>query len=206
MSILPPTIPSSGIGDPPWEIATLFPPQGQWYESDYLALDTNRLVEFCDGRIEVLPMPSEQHQLIVKFLSRKMDDHIVAHQLGTLLFAPLRLRLRADKIREPDILFVLTENSHLRGPKYWSGADLVVEVVSEDDPDRDLKTKRTEYAVANIPEYWIVDPRDETVTVLTLPEGENQYTEAGKYTAGQQAASVLLAGLVVDVREAFSQA
>ena len=53
---------------PAWEIATLFPDQGQWDEWDYLALDTNRLVEFADGYVEVLPMPTELHQDLVLFL------------------------------------------------------------------------------------------------------------------------------------------
>ena len=45
---------------------------------------------------------------------------------------------------------------------------LVVEVIGEDDPERDLVTKRLEYAQAGIPEYWIVDPRTDTIDVLRL--------------------------------------
>ena len=45
-----------------------------------------------------------------------------------------------------------------------------MEVVSDDEEDRqrDLETKRQEYAQAGVAEYWIVDPKTETVTVLTL--------------------------------------
>jgi Uma2 family endonuclease len=46
-----------------------------------------------------------------------------------------------------------------------------MEVVSEDRV-RDFATKRKDYAEARIPEYWIVDPRDRRVTVLTLQGGE----------------------------------
>jgi Uma2 family endonuclease len=35
-----------------------------------------------------------------------------------------------------------------------------MEVVGEDDPDRDLVTKRVECAQAGICEYWLLDPRD----------------------------------------------
>ncbi len=56
-------------GEPPWEIALLYPVQGSWTESDYLELGTNRLVEFADGCIEVLPTPTTLHQPIVRFLS-----------------------------------------------------------------------------------------------------------------------------------------
>ncbi len=100
---------------------------------------------------------------------------------------------------------MLAENDHRRHEEFWDGADLVVEVISSSDPRRDLETKRAEYAVAGIPEYWIVDPRDETVTVLTLPTGQSEYADAGKYARGEAAASVLLDGLTVDVAEVFSQ-
>ncbi|MFN3333532.1 MAG: Uma2 family endonuclease, partial [Caldilinea sp.] len=50
--------------EPAWEVALLFPAQGAWSEEDYLYLDTNHLVEFSDGKIEVLPMPSDKHQAI----------------------------------------------------------------------------------------------------------------------------------------------
>ena len=33
-------------GEPTWDVTRLFPTQGNWSESDYLALDTNQPVEF----------------------------------------------------------------------------------------------------------------------------------------------------------------
>jgi hypothetical protein len=51
-----------GTAEPAWDVALLFPSQGDWSEFEYLALDTNRLVELVDGNLEVLPMPSFLHQ------------------------------------------------------------------------------------------------------------------------------------------------
>jgi len=48
---------------------------------------------------------------------------------------------------------------------------LVVEVVSESTQTTDYRSKRSEYAVLEIPEYWIVDPIQEVVTVCILVEG-----------------------------------
>jgi Uma2 family endonuclease len=48
---------------------------------------------------------------------------------------------------------------------------LVVEVVSPDSEKRDYRYKRTEYAARGIPEYWIVDPVAEKVTILEWIEG-----------------------------------
>jgi hypothetical protein len=49
------------VGKPTWEIAHLFPMQGDWSEVDYIGLSTNHLVELNDGKLEVLVMPTEWH-------------------------------------------------------------------------------------------------------------------------------------------------
>jgi hypothetical protein len=54
--------------EPTWEVAYLFPTQGSWSEEDYLSLHTNQLVEFSHGFLEVLPMPTTSHQLLVLYL------------------------------------------------------------------------------------------------------------------------------------------
>ena len=77
----------------------------------------------------------------------------------------------------------------------------MVEVVSPDRPERDLVDKRMDYAEAGIPEYWIVDPRDETITVLELHA--DGYVEHGVYHRGGEAASPLLPGFGAVVAEVF---
>jgi Uma2 family endonuclease len=67
--------------------------------------------------------------------------------------------------------------------------------------ERELTVKRHDYAEARIPEYWIVNPLDETVTVLTL-DGE-QYVEHGIFPRGTQATSPLLEGFTVPVSTVF---
>jgi hypothetical protein len=54
--------------EPAWEIALLFPAQGAWSEAEYLAISdsANRLIEFRNGRIKVLAIPTEEHQVIVR--------------------------------------------------------------------------------------------------------------------------------------------
>ena len=48
----------------------LAPLQGLWTVEQYLKLtnQTNQLIEFTDGVIETLPMPTKYHQAISKFL------------------------------------------------------------------------------------------------------------------------------------------
>jgi Uma2 family endonuclease len=189
--------------EPAWEVALLFPAQGSWSLEEYLALGTNHLVEFSHGRIEVLAMPGDHHQAIVGCLFTIFHAH-AKRTGGKVLFAPLRIQLWPGKIREPDLLFIASANDPRRQQQYWTGADLVVEVVSPDDPVRDLVTKRFEYAQSGIPEYWIVDPRTETITVLTLEA--DAYVEHGRFDRGEMAVSAHYDGLQVDVAAALDAA
>lgn len=147
-----------------WDIATLFPLQGTWSEEDYLILPNRMLYEFISTRY-----------------------------LGTLLIAPIRVRLWRGKFREPDLVFMRSDHDQRRHESFWESADIVVEVVSPDDPRRDLVTKREEYARARIPEYWIVDPDAHRITVLRLED--ETYMEYDQFGGGMRADSALLAGL-----------
>lgn len=189
--------------EPAWEIARLFPAQGFWTEPEYFALSrANRLVEYSHGIVEVLPMPTTSHQLITFFLCRILEAFATARGLGTVVPAPLRVRLWPGKFREPDVVFMLAEHGERVGEEYWDGADLVMEVVSDDDRRRDLEIKRFEYARAEIPEYWIVDPREQTVTVLVLRE--QGYQVAGVFARGDEAESTLLEGFGAAVDQVFA--
>jgi Uma2 family endonuclease len=190
-------------GEPTWEIAYLYPSQGTWSEEEYLALDTNHLIEYVGGCLEFPPMPDLFHQKIVKFLFLLLDKFVAARALGEVYFAPLRIRVAARKIREPDIVFLRRDRlADLHAPV--KGADLAMEVVSggAEDRERDLKTKAVEYARAGIQEYWIVDPQQRLITVLTL-KGKS-YRQHGAFASGSQATSVLLAGFFVSVDEVFA--
>jgi Uma2 family endonuclease len=164
------------------------------------------LVELKSGRIEVLPMPSLAHQLIVDFLLEVLKAFIKPRNLGIVIFAPLRVRIMPGEFREPDIVFMLAQHKNRAGDEFWEGADLVLEVVSKDSESRkrDLKEKRAEYAAAGIPEYWIVDPMEKRITVLGLDGGS--YATLGEYKPGEQAESRLLEGFAVDVAATFKAA
>lgn len=194
---------SCKVGEPTWEVALLFPRQGEWTEAAYLALDTNRLVELSDGCLEFLPMPLPFHQLIVEFLFTLLKAFVAAHASGQVFFAPLPVRLGSGKFREPDIIYL--RPGRLSSPHAPpQGADLVMEIVSEgsENRKRDLETKRQEYAQAGIAEYWIIDPQEQRITVLTL-DGPT-YRVHGEFIPGQQATSVLLPGFTVAVAEVFA--
>lgn len=179
-------------------ILSLVPLQGLWTEEQYLAMTdhSRRMLEFDEGFIEVLPMPIPEHQ---KILARLYELFVafVRPRGGITLFSPLRVQIRPRKFREPDLVVLLDANDPRQQQRYWLGVDVAVEVVSADDPERDTTIKRADYAEAGIPEYWIVNPLNATLTVLTL-EGAT-YAAHGVFQRGDTATSRLLVGFSVRV-------
>jgi Uma2 family endonuclease len=198
-------LPEARLGEPVYRVAEFLPSQGKWTEEQFLWLnDDEGLIELVNGCLEFPPVPTPEHQDVLDFLYGVINGYARGRGAGKANTAGIRVRLPEGNFREPDVVFMRTENAHRRLRKYWDGADLVVEVVSEDDPDRDLVEKRAEYAAAGIPEYWIADPRDKSLAILTLDPGAAEYREVGRYGEGETARSVLLDGLAVDVTKAFS--
>lgn len=197
--------PEAADWTPEWEAAQVFPVRVACSEEEYLALGESRFLEYSDGFLEILPTPTIFHQLILKDIFLMLDDWVVARNLGLVLFAPLKVRLRAGKHREPDILFMKRENSRRIGNDYWERPDLVMEVVSAKNRRHDLVTKRDEYARAGIPEYWIVDPEEATITVFVLRPRRKTYVEHGTFAKGDRATSQVLPGFEVDVKAALEQ-
>jgi Uma2 family endonuclease len=204
------SIPSTPSQEPEyaWELATLYPEQGEWSEEEYLELTdrSNRRIEFTDGRLEFLPMPTEIHEAIVQFLLFALHQFVQQKKLGKVYSNGIRLRIRPRKHRLPDIIFLHKDHFQARHNRVWDGADLVMEVVSVDpkDRERDYEKKLIDYAEAKVDEYWIVDQERGLVIVYRL-DG-HQYTIHSEFKRGQQATSSLLDGFSVDVRALFAVA
>jgi Uma2 family endonuclease len=180
----------------------LDPLQGLWTEAQYLRLtdQVNHLIEFTDGAIEILPMPTRKHQVILALLYELLVG-LLRPRGGKVLFAPLRVQIAPHRFREPDLVALLDAGDPRNQDAFWLGADLVVEIVSPANPARDTVEKPADYAAAGILEYWIVNPVNETITVLTLQD--DTYVTHGTFRRGEAAASPLLDGFRVDVNLVF---
>ena len=167
--------------------------------------------EWVGGRVAYKPMTSDLHGAIVTFLLlavAKWADRSGATPSIRSESQGVRV---IPGIREPDVAVLRDHRDpRRRGPYEWGGADLVIEVISPDDPDRDLVSKRAEYEAADVGEYWIVDPRPatarnpagRTVRVLTRdPAGD--WSEA-TFAEGDAAAGAALPGFAVAVTDCLN--
>ncbi|QYX30239.1 Uma2 family endonuclease [Sphaerospermopsis torques-reginae] len=138
---------------------------------------TDALYELENG--ELIPMPSESD------INQRIAMFLVAYFL-TYGIPSSRLRMKAEiavnsrsvGVRVPDLVVYSEELAAAmagttRSLVYMDMPPplLVVEVVSPNQANRDYRYKRSEYAARGIPEYWIVDPITQKVTVLEWVEG-----------------------------------
>jgi len=145
----------------------------------YLGFDngTDNRYELVDGVLIPMPPESDTHDRIASFL------YAIFLQLGIPYY---RLSMKVQvavsgklaNARQPDLTLLSEESAAaLQGAKQrlithdMPPPDLVVEIVSPQQETRDYRHKRTEYAGRHIPEYWIVDPMAEKVTLLMWVDG-----------------------------------
>ncbi len=184
------------------EIAKLFPRQGEWTEEDYFSLpETNRIVELSKGRLIISPAPTEEHQRISGKLYLLIANFVLSNNLGEVRYSPLGVRLGPGIVRQPDIVFMSNKHKRRITNKRWGLPDLVLEIISKGTKRHDKVNKFKEYQKAGVPEYWIVDPFQQTIGVFTLENGF--YVSFGKWGVGEIAHSKLLAGFQVAVNSVF---
>ena len=178
-------------------------------EADVLALAGPPLAEWVDGRMDELPMPTPRHQSAGSVVYDALLKFSWERRLNAAVrFTGLPVRIPAyagheSRIRYPDVVMLKNANDPRAAADAWNGADLVVEVVSPDDPLRDTRDKRLDYAAAGVPEYWIVDPRPHVRTVSVLTLGGGVYADR-VFGEGERAGGVLLPDFTVDVTACFN--
>ena len=170
---------------------------------DYRKTPDDQRYELLDGALVVLPTPNTAHQKALFRIARLVEDFVLERGLGGVFIAPTDVVLSDTNVVQPDVIFVSKERMSVVGDANIQGApDLVIEIVSPNNPERDLVRKRDIYARNGVGEYWIVDPEARSIRVMTL-EGST-YSIIGEYGAGDKLTSPTLKGLGLEVEGVFA--
>ena len=132
--------------------------------------DDGNKYELIHGELFVTPAPTDGHETILARLTRLLDSYVEANGLGHVYHPRAVFRFEGSEV-EPDLM-VRQEapglgNAWERAPR----PTLIVEVFSPTTRRRDQQQKKDFYVEAGIPEYWMVDAEQRSVTVVR-PTGE----------------------------------
>ncbi|MBD2107499.1 Uma2 family endonuclease [Nodosilinea sp. FACHB-13] len=141
-----------------------------------LETDSDALCEFVDGEVIEMPPESPRNVLVSLFLLQRFLQIVPFHwlrRMDTEVVVSGRVRIPDLLVLGEDLAALLEDTGRSTITEDMPAPLLVVEVVSpgKANEDRDYRYKRSEYAARGIPEYWIVDPAQAKVTVLTLVDG-----------------------------------
>ncbi len=170
---------------------------------DYKSLpesETKRY-ELLEGELIMVPSPNEYHQRISGKLEFILRAFVEGKNLGRVYYALLDVHLGEDVV-QPDILFVSREHLSIITEEEIRGApDLVVEILSPATAERDQTYKKTLYARHGVREYWIVDPEEKALEVMTL--GKAGFESSGTYGKRDILKSSIFSGLNISLSEVF---
>ncbi|MCU0570315.1 MAG: Uma2 family endonuclease [Oculatellaceae cyanobacterium Prado106] len=159
--------------------------------------------EFIEGDLIELPPESGRNNLIARRLLLALVNHGIPVELIVLHSCEVQVPVLQPKDaanRYPDLVLLREEHLQLTERRLTITLDmppprLIVEIVSpgKTNRDRDYVNKRSQYAAIGVPEYWLIDPAEGIVFVLTLQEQE--YGTVGIFRGEAVIPSLELQGL-----------
>jgi Uma2 family endonuclease len=160
--------------------------------------------ELVNGRVEELVPPKPLHGWTHLRFSSAMDHYLEEHESSCYRAVEVDIPTIPFFGRRPDFIYYSPDEAEgldLDANRVLGPPTLAVEILSEDDEDRDLVVKRREYAQARIAHYWILDPARRTV--LTLALAGCTYEVASEFGYEDVLTSDLFPGLEIPLRRLF---
>lgn len=172
--------------------------------ADYLSWSATYGNELIDGIAYVgePPAPSRIHQGVVGELYRQVTNSLQGKSARAYV-APFDVRLpkhggaddQIDTVVQPDVVIVC--DPHKLDDRGMRGApDWIAEVLSPSTATYDRTTKLPVYERAGVPEIWLVDPIDRTVTIYRIAHG--QYMQPVVLKLRGKTSLTAVAGVIID--------
>lgn len=168
---------------------------------DILNLPDGVRAELLDGEMYMLATPNKIHQGTLMWLSIEVGYYIRSKKGKCKVFpAPFAVFLMNDDKNyvEPDLLVICEKDKDRLQMDGCHGApDWAVEIVSPSSKTLDYVRKVNAYRKAGVQEYWIIDPKKETVQVYTA----DNWDKPSEYRFTDCVESDIVEGLKIDFGE-----
>jgi Uma2 family endonuclease len=178
--------------------------------ADYLKWQFEERIELIRGKIfKMPPARATKHQQCVGEIFRQVSNQV--HRSSCKAFvAPFDVRLtpiqkpESDKIYtvvQPDVC-VVCDPAKIDAKGCIGAPDLIVEVLSPGNTDREMNEKFEIYQENGVKEYWLVEPNDRIVLVYILDE-TGKYIGLKPFTESETLTSKSLGSFQLLVRDIF---
>ncbi len=165
-------------------------------------------MEFINGEIHLLASPNIRHQEILARLYLIFNDYFSSNKCR-VFFAPFDVHFKKININEPDVMQPdmlvacdLEGNVTEKG-RYMGTPTLVIEIISDSTRSKDMITKLDTYRLSGVREYWIIDPKQESIMVYVFSDHEIDWVKT--FEKGTNAKSQVFSGLSANVETLFNE-
>ena len=172
---------------------------------EFIALgETDERLELFGGVLYLMSTPNKDHQFLMRRLIVHLESYLdryalppaeIHQDMTTILSSTLQNAV------EPDLVVILNGRDDIGGRIHVEGVPDIIAEILYTNRSHDLVYKRRIYAEAGVPEYWIVDPRHDTVLPLALQDGV--YPDRPALGVGDTLTTPLLPGLAIPLVDLF---
>ena len=179
----------------------------EWTYEDYLALPDvpgPLLYEVIDGELYRIHNPDTKHQSVLGGFLFVIASYLKQNRVGESFVIPCDVIFSRAPLQYvvPDLVFVSNARAAIVTEQNIQGIpDLIVEIISLWTERHDRQIKFSLYERFGVPEYWIVDPKRNSVQVFRLSGG--RYAEALELGPGDRLETPLLPGLSIPLSDVF---
>jgi Uma2 family endonuclease len=162
--------------------------------------------EFINGETIMHSPDRLIHVVVRRNLTNLLGNYVNVHQLGLVGDEKLLICLTRNDYM-PDVVFFSPEKAEQLEPDQMQlpAPDFVAEVLSPSTRKRDRGVKFEDYAAHGVREYWIIDPKAETVELFRL-NTLGKYAAAGMVRGDEEARSEVIKGFKVAAKAFFDDA
>jgi prevent-host-death family protein len=172
-----------------------------------LAEASDQRFELIDGVIYYIASPSYDHQQAIHEVHGAFYNWFKGKQCIPLT-SPFDVTLIKSEenicVVQPDIIVICDKENMDKKGKYKGVPTLAVEVLSPSTRSKDMLKKLDLYMQCGVKEYWVIDTKNEQVTVLS--NENNEIADSRSYTKGSDShvKSFCFMGLQVSLEDMFA--
>jgi Uma2 family endonuclease len=178
--------------------------------ADYLKWHFEERIELIKGKIfKMSPAPTSLHQEISGKLHLELGIFLKGKSCR-LYYAPFDVRLPRKSnndstiytVVQPD-LCVICDLTKIDEKGCLGAPDIVVEILSPGNNRKELKNKFEVYEEAQVKEYWIIHPAEQTFLRYVL-NNEGRFDAQTLLTVGDEITTPILPGLSIYLDDIFA--